>query len=232
MNLNHHRRARPHSGPARKAVRVGLLATAGLAVIATATGAEAATPGGALHGVAVADDSAHTLATPGQSNEFHDSFTVHQEGALFVSSDHNQAWADSAACTAAKPCRSIALSFQIVTMAGENIRLNASNVSNAANHECAGCQTFAGAWQFIVSTPRPFTLSASAQRQLADIHRRLDALGKSTAPVSVIQSQAEALASQVRTVLTAAAATAPKGPGVDVLAQMAPTVTMHRTVSA
>jgi hypothetical protein len=232
VNLNHHRRARPHSGPARKAVRLGLLATAGLTVIATAASAEAATTGGALHGIAVADDSARTLASPGQPSEFQDSFTVHQEGALFDSVDRNQASAESAACTAAKPCRSIALSFQIVTMAGENIRLNASNVSNATDHECAGCQTFAGAWQFIVSTPSPFTLSASAQRQLADIHRRLDALGKSTAPVSVIQSQAEALAAQVQAVLSSAAATAPKGPGVDVLAQMAPTVTMHRMLSA
>ena len=232
MNLNNHRRAKPPNGPARRAVKLGLLATAGLTVVATAASAEAATTSGASHGVAVVNDSARTLATPGQRSQFQDSFTVHQEGALFASTDRNTAEADSVACTTAKPCRSIALSFQIDTMAGENIRLNAANQSHSANHDCAGCQTFAGAWQFIVSTPRPFTLSASAQRQLADIHRKLDALGRSSASIAVIQQQAGALATQVQAILTAAAATAPKGPGVDTLAEMAPTVTMHRMLSS
>jgi hypothetical protein len=235
MNINQHRRAIPRTGLGRKAVRIGLLATAGITAVTTAaTAAQAAGPGAVSsnsHGVAIANDSARALANPGHRVRFDDSFTVHQDGTLFAAVAHNTARADSVGCSAAKPCRSVALSFQIVTMAGENIRLNAVNTSSADNHHCADCQTLAGAYQFVVSTPRAFTLSPTAQRQLADIHRRLDALGHSTAPIATVKAQADALAAQVTAVLKAAAATAPKGPGVDALAMQMPTVTMHRTFS-
>jgi hypothetical protein len=231
VNLNNHHRATARAGFGRKAVRIGLLATASLTAVATAATAQAATPGstaGSGHGVGIASDGAHSLANPGHRVRFDDSFTVHQEGTVFAAAAHNQAEAGSVACTAARPCRSVALSFQIVTMAGENIHLNAVNTSNASNIHCDGCQSLAGAYQFIVSTPRPFTLSGAAQRQLADIHRRLDALGTSKAPIATVKAQADALAAQVTSILKAAAATAPKGPGIDALAVTPPTVTVHR----
>jgi hypothetical protein len=235
MNLTQRHRATPRPGPARRAMRLGLLATAGLTVVATAATAQAATGSGTAsgsgHGVAVADDFVHTVANPGHRTEFQDSFTVHQYGDLYDAAVRNQAEAQSWACSAGAPCRSVALSFQIVTMAGEDIHLNAQNVSHAANHDCAGCQTLAGAWQFIVSTPEPFTLSTSAQRQLAEIHLDLDALGRSTAPIATLRQQADALASQVAAILRSAAATAPKGPGVNALAVAAPTVTVHQTLA-
>ncbi|WP_182446305.1 hypothetical protein [Streptacidiphilus sp. PB12-B1b] len=231
MNLNQHRRATPRTGPARRALRLGMLATAGLTVVATAASAEAATTSHVSHGVAVADNTVFSLANPGHPSQFQDAFTVHQYGALYDASAVNQAQAQAWACSAASPCRSVALSFQIITMAGENIHLNAQNTSHAADHDCAGCQTLAGAWQFIVSTPEPFTLSAAAQRQLADVHRSLDALGRSTAPVTAVQQQADALAAQVESILKAAAATAPKGPGVNALAAHAPVVTVHRMLT-
>ena len=232
MNLTQRHRAARRLGPARRAVRLGLLATAGLTVLATATTAQAATGSRAAHGIAVADDIVHTLANPGQQHRFQDSFTVHQYGDLYAAALRNQAEAQSWACTAASPCRSVALSFQIVTMAGENIHLDAQNVSHAANHDCAGCQTLAGAWQFIVSTPEPFTLSPAARQQLAGIHRSLDALGRSTAPVASVQQQADALAAQVAALLRSAAASAPKAPGVHAqVATAAPTVTVHRMLT-
>ena len=238
MNLNQHRRAIPRVGAGRKAIRLGLLATASLTALSAAATAATAQGVGPTnhstnsHGIAIADDNVHTLANRAHESRFADSFTVHQYGPVFAASARNQADAVSAGCTAADPCRSVALSFQIVTMAGENIHLNAVNLSNASNYHCAGCETLAGAYQFVVSTPNPFTLSATAQRRLADIHRKLDALGKSTAPVAAVKQQADALAAQVVTLLKSAAATAPKGPGVDALAAMAPTVTVHRMMSS
>ena len=231
MNINNHRRATARVGLGRKAFRVGLLATASITAVATAATAQAAGPGstaGTGHGVGIASDSAHSLANPGHSIRFDDSFTVHQEGTVFAAAVHNQAEADSVACTAARPCRSVALSFQIVTMAGENIHLNAVNTSNASNIHCDGCQTLAAAYQFIVSTPRPFALSRTAQRQLADIHRKLDALGRSKAPIATVQAQADALAAQVTSILDTASANAPKGPGADPFTVAHPRVTVHR----
>ncbi|MEZ0065209.1 hypothetical protein ABIA32_001197 [Streptacidiphilus sp. MAP12-20] len=230
MELNHHRKVRLPGGAARRALRFGLLATAGLGVIGTTTGAAQAAGfgSGPVQGIAVADDSAHTLANPAHESRFQDSFTVHQYGALFAAGVRNQATATASHCSAADPCRSVALSFQIVTMAGTNIHLNAVNLSRAANVHCPGCESLAGAYQFIVSTPRPFTLDAAAQRQLAVVHRKLDALGRSTASIADIRRQADVLAAQVAAILKSAAASAPKGPGVDALAQLEPQVTVHR----
>ncbi|WP_042416975.1 hypothetical protein [Streptacidiphilus anmyonensis] len=226
MELNPHRKPRTRVGAARRALRVGLIAGAGLGVIGATAGAAQAI--GGPPGVGVASDGAHTLADRAHTTRFQDSFTVHQYGTLYAASARNQAQAISAYCSPNAPCRSVALSFQIVTMAGTDIHLNALNLSKAENVHCAGCQTLAGAYQFVVSTPRPFTLSATAERQLADIHRKLDALGRSTAPVDQLKSQVDALAAQVTAILKAAAATAPKGPGVSALAQMEPEVTVHR----
>ncbi len=232
MNLIQRHRSAPRPGPARRAVRLGLLATVGLTVVATtAATAQAVTVPGAAYGVAVADNTVHTLADPGRPSEFQDSFTVHQYGVLHAAALRNQAEAQSWACAADSPCRSVALSFQIVTMAGEDIHLNAENVSHAANHDCAGCQTLAGAWQFIVSTPEPFTLSPAARRQLDGIRRELDALGRSAAPVASVQQQADALAAQVVSVLSGAAEAAPRRPGMSAMAVGAPTVTVHRMLT-
>jgi len=231
MELNEHRKARPHPARRRRALRLGLLATASLTVIGAVTGGAqaigfAASP---VPGVAVASDSAHTLTNPAHRDRFDDSFTVHQFGPLFAASVRNQANAESAACTTDAPCRSVSLSFQIVTMAGTNIHLNAVNLSDASNAHCDGCQTLAGAYQFVVSTPRPFILGSSAQSQLAAIHHQLDLLSTSTAPVATVQQQVDALAAQVTAILKEAAATAPAGPGVNGLSQLVPDVTVHRT---
>ena len=83
MDLNQHRRKTPRTGVGRKAVRLGLLATASLTAVATAATAQAAGPSstaGTGHGVAIAVDSAHSLANPAHRVRFDDSFTVHQEG--------------------------------------------------------------------------------------------------------------------------------------------------------
>lgn len=230
MELNEHRKTRERPGRRRHVLRFGLLAAASLTALGAVTGAAQAIgfSQSPVPGVGVATDSTFTLANPGHRVRFDDSFTVQQYGALFAASAHNQATAESAYCAADAPCRSVSLSFQIVTMAGSDIHLNAVNLSHASNVHCDGCQTLAGAYQFVVSTPRPFTLSAAAERQLAAIHRSLNALSTSTAPTAVVQQQVDSLAAQVTAILQAAAATAPKGPAVDGLAQLVPQVTVHR----
>jgi hypothetical protein len=225
-----HRKNRLTAG--QKFTRIGAMATIGLAAAATAVPAQAqGTHSGPAHDVGVAVDDVHTVANRVHTQRFEDSFTVHQFGPLIDATVHNTAVATSVACDPAAPCRSVALSFQIDTMSGTQIKLHAVNHSYADNEHCAGCQTFAGAWQFVVSTPRPFSLSASDERQLAAIHRQLDALRSSDIPVSEVQSQAEALAAKVTAILKAAAARAPKGPGTSALDDFQPTVTVHRQTS-
>jgi hypothetical protein len=202
----------------QRAVRVGLLA-AGAAGIASAVPAQAATasPG---H-VAVAADQTFSRADFVHHQQVRDSFTVRQFGTVNSATVRNQAGAVGLGCSVDDHCRSVALSFQIVTMAGEHTRLKAVNKGEAVNKHCDGCQTLAGAYQFVVSTPHPFRLDGEARRKLADIHRRLVTLTRSTAPATEVKAQADVLAAEVDTVLKDAVANAPKG-------QERPAVTVHR----
>ncbi|MER7933857.1 MULTISPECIES: hypothetical protein [unclassified Streptomyces] len=216
--MSSHRKPRTTPGPlTRRAVRIGLFA-AGVAGAATAVPAQAAT---AMPHAAFASDHVFSHADRGHHTQIRDSFTVRQFGKVNAAAVRNQANAVSAGCSADDHCRSVALSFQIVTVAGEHTRLNAVNLSDAANKECTGCQTLAGAYQFVVSTPNPLLLDATARGKLADIHHRLDALSRSTLPADELRTKADGLAAEVTAVLHDAVANAPKGdPHSD--------VTLHR----
>ncbi|MGX5183469.1 hypothetical protein ACWKT5_11770 [Streptomyces avermitilis] len=216
--MNHHRKPRTSSVFSQRAVRVGLFA-AGAAGMATAVPAQAAT--GVPQHSAVAADQTFSRADFRHHSQTKDSFTVRQLGTVKAATVRNQANAVGVGCSVDDRCRSVALSFQIVTMSGDQTHLNAVNRGDAVNKHCDGCQTLAGAYQFVVSTPRPFSLDAQTQRQLADIHRRLDDLTRSTLPATEVKARADALAGEVNTVLHDAVAGAPKG-------DERPTVTVHR----
>jgi len=187
---------------------VGLFA-AGVAGVATAVPAQAASGGPSK--VAVASDHVFSRANQLDHTEAKDSFTIRQFGTAKAAAVRNQANAVSSGCSADDACRSVALSFQIVTFAGDETRLNAVNLSDAANKSCDGCQTLAGAYQFVVATPTPLTLDSAHRRQLADVHRRLDALTRSALPATELRTRADALAAEVNGVLKDAVAGAPKG---------------------
>ncbi|MEU9442178.1 hypothetical protein AB0D42_14910 [Streptomyces sp. NPDC048304] len=219
--MSSHRKARSSNHPfARHALRMGLFA-AGAAGVA---GAAAAVPAQAVTGTAhaaFASDHVFSHADRAHHTRAEDSFTIRQFGTVNAAGVRNQANAVSTGCSADDHCRSVALSFQIVTIAGERTHLNAVNLSDAANKECTGCQTLAGAYQFVVSTPAPLTLDAGARHKLADLHRRLDALTRSTLPAAELKQRVDGLAGEVSAVLRDAVAHAPK-------AKAQPTVTLRR----
>lgn len=215
--MSSHRK--PRSSPFNgRAVRTVLLA-AGAAGVATAVPAHAAT--GPVRSAAVVSDGVFTHANRLHHTQARDSFTVRRFGKVDATSVRNQARAVSMGCSVDDHCRSVALSFQIVTVAGDAHHLKAVNVSDAANTYCDGCQTLAGAYQFVVSTPHALTLDAGARRQLADVHRRLDALTRSTLPATELRQRVDALAAEVNGVLKEAVAKAPKR-------AEKPDVTLHR----
>lgn len=229
-----HRKPRTHNA-AQSAARVALTVTAGLVMTAaTTSAARAGTPGriGASHGVAIAVDGAHSHADRAHVNQFDESFTLHTYGPSVAVTANNRATAVSAGCSLDEPCRSVALSYQIVTTAGRNARLiNATNISRSVNEHCPACQTFSAAYQFVVATPRQFSLSRQARSELADLEGKVEALKSSRLPVLQIARQAEELAARVKAVLDREASRAPRTSGTDdPLADFTPRVTMHRYV--
>ncbi|MEU8588912.1 hypothetical protein AB0C59_18215 [Streptomyces sp. NPDC048664] len=216
--MSQHRKPRAHSAFSQRAVRVGLFA-AGAAGIATAVPAQAAS---ALpQHAAIVTDQTSSRADFVHHQQVRDSFTVRQFGTVNAAAVRNQATAMGVGCSVDDHCRSVALSFQIVTMAGDPTHLNAINRGDARNEHCDGCQTLAGAYQFVVSTPHALTLDKASRQKLDDIHRRLDALTRSTLPATDLKTRADALAAEVDKVLADAVAKAPKG-------AQRPSVTLHR----
>jgi hypothetical protein len=229
----HHRK--PRTPRARQsAVRVAITVTAGLAMTAATTSARAGTPGrtGTSHRVAIAVDGAYSHANRTRVNQFDESFSIHTYGPSDAVTANNRATAVSAGCSLARPCRSVALSYQIVTTAGRNARLiNATNLSRSVNEHCPACQTFSAAYQFVVATPRQFSLSRQSRGELADIEDKVEALKTSRLPIVEVARQAEELAARIKAVLDREAARAPRTSGTDdPLADFAPKVTMHRFV--
>ncbi|MEV4439191.1 hypothetical protein AB0K09_09240 [Streptomyces sp. NPDC049577] len=196
----------------RTVLRLGLLA-AGIAAAASAGPAQAASS------VVVYRDGVRTAADHHHHVAYRDSFAVHQLGTVRAAGLRNQATATSAGCTADDACRSVALSFQIVTLAGEHVRLNAVNRGESVNEHCTGCQTLAGAYQFVVQTRTPVAIDPASARKLADIHHRLDTLSASRLSATDLKQRVDGLAAEVRTVLA----------GLHVPAGKArPDVTVHR----
>ena len=231
-----HRAQRGAAPGTWRLARVGVLATAAVGVLAaTAGAAQAAAFSNGFStdtgGIAIADNDAFALSTAHDPMSFEDSFTVHQYGQVEAASVRNESTAESVACAPDSPCRAVSLSFQIITMAGTDIHLNAVNLSNATNVHCAGCQTLAGAYQFVVDTPSAFKLSPAAEAQLAAIHRELNALSNSDLSTSDVQSRADALAVQVAAILKTAATPAqtPIAHAQNSAApRLAPAVTVYR----
>ena len=216
--MAHHAQQRSAPVPPKRIFRFGLLTTAALGAVATAAGAaQAVSLGNGFatdsSGIAVANESTLALSNPHDQSAFKDSFTIDQFGGVFAATVRNEATAESVSCSADSPCRAVSLSFQIVTMAGTDIHLNAVNLSNATNVHCDGCQTVAGAYQFVVDTPYAFKLSSAAEAQLAAIHKQLNALSDGKLSVADVQAKADALAVQVAAILKNAAATAPEQGG-------------------
>ncbi|WP_432077211.1 hypothetical protein [Streptomyces wuyuanensis] len=214
----------------RRVARLGMLAAACTAGFATASpaGAASATAGNRYVGIAV--DEAHANAGPGHRVDYDDEFAVHELGTRLGVGARNRAVARSAGCSLDNPCRSVALSFQVVTVTGTITRLNAANTSRAVNDHCEGCQTFAGAYQFIVSTPYSFTLNRSVRNELARLERRLGELERSREPISTVRTRADSLAAEVVTLLRGAVAAAPRGETVNPLQTFRPTVTLRRHI--
>ncbi|MFF8476102.1 hypothetical protein [Streptomyces sp. NPDC015414] len=228
----HHRKPRTPKSTTT-AVRLSAAVTAGLALTTLTTTARA-TPHrtSTLPHAAIAVDTAYSHADRTHMNQSDQSFTIHEYGPTIAVTANNRATAISAGCSLNNPCRSIALSYQIVTTAGRNAHLiNATNISRSVNEHCPACETISAAYQFVVATPQQFSLSRHARNELNNINRQVNTLRTSHLPINQITHQADELAQQVKTILDHETAHAPHTSNTnDPLTNFTPTVTLHRTI--
>ncbi|MEU1710283.1 hypothetical protein ABZ478_33815 [Streptomyces sp. NPDC005706] len=228
----HHRKPRTPT-TTKTAVRLGAAVTAGLAITAITTTAHATpTPTSTLPHAAITVDTAYSHADRTHMNQFQKTFAIHEYGPTIAVTANNRATAISTGCSINNPCRSIALSYQIVTTTGPNARLiNATNLSKALNNHCPTCQTLSAAYQFIVATPRQLHLSHQARTELTDINHQIDALKTSHLPINQITHHADHLAHQIKTILDHEATQTPHTHNTtNPQTNFTPTVTLHRHI--
>ncbi|MFF2205108.1 hypothetical protein [Streptomyces sp. NPDC058145] len=215
------------------AIRLSAAITAGLAMTTITTTARATPtrPNNTPH-IAIAVDTAYSHADRTHMNQTDTTFTIHEYGPTTAVTANNRATAISAGCTPNNPCRSIALSYQIVTTAGHNAHLiNATNLSRSLNNHCPTCQTLSAAYQFIIATPRQLTLSHQTRTQLSTINHQINTLKTSPLPIDQITHHADELAHQIKTILDHETTHAPHTSNTnDPQTNFTPTVTMHRHI--
>jgi putative peptide zinc metalloprotease protein len=89
-----------------------------------------------------------------------------------VADEKNVAWAQ-ASC---ERCRTAAVAFQVVLITGDAHTITPFNGAFAINELCTSCATYAGAFQYVVTTQRPVHFTEAGSEKIDQIKAELKAL--------------------------------------------------------
>jgi hypothetical protein len=78
-----------------------------------------------------------------------------------------------------------------------------TNAAVATNSNCTGCESYAYAFQYVVSPGAPVSLSPEGRRQLLDIQARANAAVAGDEPLADVDSELSGLAQELRDVVDA-----------------------------
>jgi len=98
-------------------------------------------------------------------------------------------------------CRTTAIAIQIVFVMGDAHTVTPENVAVAVNYECTLCQTFAAAYQFVITTSGPVRFTAAGSREVAAIQREIRALRNEQLEPAELKARLEPLIARLRRVL-------------------------------
>lgn len=157
------------------------------------------------------DNAALAVATKDGASTFTVSFRIVRTSSDTVD-ETNIAFA-FASCEA---CEAVAIAVQVVLVGSSPSTVIPENYAIALNFECVDCQTLASAYQFVQGTDGNVHFSPEGNRALAEIRRQLETLRRSDLSIGEIQTELDALADQLRTVLAdELLASGPEGVQVD-----------------
>ena len=163
-----------------------------LFAVAAATGAAGPATGQGGGG----DTSAVAINTHDGSSIFKFAFQVRRVTGDVV--DTGNAAVAYASCT---DCQTVAISIQVLLVAGSPSVFSPENVAIAINEQCTLCDTMALAYQFAVGMQTRLKFTAEGNRQLADLRQRLQQLRESGLSIEEIQAQASQIVDELAAVL-------------------------------
>ena len=98
-------------------------------------------------------------------------------------------------------CQTVAISIQVLLVAGDPDVVNPTNLAIAINDMCTLCETLASAYQFVIGGDARLTLTPQGRRQVQEIGRGLRELGRQDLSIGEVQARVDALADDLREVL-------------------------------
>jgi hypothetical protein len=98
-------------------------------------------------------------------------------------------------------CSTVTIAVQIALLDGPNPVFTPVNVAFGVNTACLACRTVGLAYQFVVKTRNPLTLSAATQDQLNAIGAVLESLPNTNLTGDQIKAQADAQAVKIAAIL-------------------------------
>ncbi|MEV8092742.1 hypothetical protein [Kitasatospora sp. NPDC085879] len=170
-----------------------------------------------------------SVATPVRTHDTDVAFEIRQFGWTAGVSADNRAVATARYCTAEQHCRSVALSFQIVTTGGSQVKVDADNSSKATTTHCTGCEAVAGAYQFVINTPQPVRLGQDALRRLSAVEKTVRWAARNQDPAQ-LKATVDGKVAEITEILQNAVAAQPAAPPDSLPRGLAarPGVTVHR----
>jgi hypothetical protein len=124
--------------------------------------------------------------------------------------------------------RTVAVAWQILLISYVGDALRVVNSARSDGTDCASCDTTAIAYQFVVAGSGAVGLAPWAEAALGRLRDRADALSRKSAPGPVLTAGADALAVEVRAVLSAGVTA--QDAGRSAAAAPAAGVVVHRMV--
>lgn len=98
-------------------------------------------------------------------------------------------------------CQTTAIAVQIVFITGEADTITPTNLAIAINYECSTCETFAAAYQWVLTTDGPVHFTAEGNREIAAIRRELRELAKLDLSPAELDARIDALMDRLARVL-------------------------------
>jgi putative peptide zinc metalloprotease protein len=98
-------------------------------------------------------------------------------------------------------CRSVAIAIQIVLAHGSPSTVTPQNVAVAVNENCTACETFAAAYQFVITGGTELEFTKEGKKELKRIVREIRRLNDPDLSLEEIRTRLDALIARLRVVL-------------------------------
>jgi hypothetical protein len=160
---------------------------------------------------AYVDDPSRASAGASQvviAEAIRDGTTIVRSGLQVAPADAVRSANLASATAACSGCHATAVAVQVLFVSGDPGDSVRTNAATSGNYACSPCSTFAYAWQYVVQTEGPVSLSWAGRVRIAELRREIAATAASVtvgdpASAEELAARLDEIAAQVRSAVDA-----------------------------